>query len=306
MRRLCNKKLRFIFRRADSLIFAEDRGKIGGVFVAYCLRNLISEQVCILEKLLCLADPFLIDVFSKRTGGGFLEGTAQMGRGNVQLLGNNVQGKISRQVLGNITDGVFNNIVGNCVGGHAVLSCVFHNFRHCIFQGKNIPGSQKRFQIQNGHRIQLLFYHDTAADVVDLGADVLGILGIGKAGFELGKNVAGNRSGLLEIPVVQAAFNLVQIQGVFHRKLCRLFRASSVENRNILFAVKVMGKSLDCLGNSSLESLRRLMKGADPRKDLRRAESLYNTGNLPAVFQNIFRNRSRGLILEIFCWWVLR
>lgn len=41
------------------------------------------------------------------------------------------------------------------------------------------------------------------------------------------------------------------------------------------------------------------MKGADPRKDLRRAESLYNTGNLPAVFQNIFRNRSRGLILEI-------
>ena len=52
MRRLCNKKLRFIFRRADSLIFAEDRGKIGGVFVAYCLRNLISEQVCILEKLL--------------------------------------------------------------------------------------------------------------------------------------------------------------------------------------------------------------------------------------------------------------
>lgn len=88
-------------------------------------------------------------------------------------------------------------------------------------------------------------------------------------------------------------------RGVFHRKLCRLFRASSVENRNILFAVKVMGKSLDCLGNSSLESLRRLMKGADPRKDLRRAESLYNTGNLPAVFQNIFRNRSRGLILEI-------
>ena len=80
MRRLCNKKLRFIFRRADSLIFAEDRGKIGGVFVAYCLRNLISEQVCILEKLLCLADPFLIDVLSKRTGGGFLEGTAQMGR----------------------------------------------------------------------------------------------------------------------------------------------------------------------------------------------------------------------------------
>lgn len=104
------------------------------------------------------------------------------------------------------------------MGGHAVLSCVFHNFRHCIFQGKNIPGSQKLFQIQNGHRIQLLFYHDTAADVVDLGADVLGILGIGKAGFELGKNVAGNRSGLLEIPVVQAAFNLVQIQGSFPQK----------------------------------------------------------------------------------------
>ena len=70
-------------------------------------------------------------------------------------------------------------------------------------------------------------------------------------------------------------------------------------NKKELFAVKVMGKSLDRLGNSSLESLRRLMKGADPRKDLRRAESLYNTGNLPAVFQNIFRNRSRGLILEI-------
>lgn len=73
MRRLCNKKLRFIFRRADSLIFAEDRGKIGGVFVAYCLRNLISEQVCILEKLLCLADPFLIDVLSKEPEVAFLK-----------------------------------------------------------------------------------------------------------------------------------------------------------------------------------------------------------------------------------------
>ena len=75
MRRLCNKKLRFIFRRADSLIFAEDRGKIGGVFVAYCLRNLVSEQVCILQKLLCLVDPLLIDVLRKGAGGGFLKGT---------------------------------------------------------------------------------------------------------------------------------------------------------------------------------------------------------------------------------------
>ncbi len=67
----------------------------------------------------------------------------------------------------------------------------------------------------------------------------------------------------------------------FLQKALQALPASSVENRNILFAVKVMGKSLDRLGNSSLESLRRLMKGADPRKDLRRAESLYNTGNLP-------------------------
>ncbi len=87
MRRLCNKKLRFIFRWADSFVFAEDRGKISGVLVAHGLRNLVSEQVCILEKLLCLADPFLIDVLSKRTGCGFLEGTAQMGGGNVQLGG---------------------------------------------------------------------------------------------------------------------------------------------------------------------------------------------------------------------------
>ena len=158
------------------LIFAEDRGKIGGVFVAYCLRNLVSEQVCILEKLLCLADPFLIDVLSKRTGGGFLEGTAQMRRGNVQLLGNNVQGKISSQVLGNITDGVFNNIVGNCMGVHTVFPGIFHDLRNSTLQGKNIPGFQKVFQISKGNRLQLFFYQYTAADVVNLGTDILCIL----------------------------------------------------------------------------------------------------------------------------------
>lgn len=254
MRRLCNKKLRFIFRRADSLIFAEDRGKIGGVFVAYCLRNLISEQVCILESSFALLIRSLLMYSVREPEVAFLKVRLKWEGEMCSSWAITSRERFPARFWENITDGVFNNIVGNCVGGHAVLSCVFHNFRHCIFQGKNIPGSQKLFQIQNGHRIQLLFYHDTAADVVDLGADVLGILGIGKAGFELGKNVAGNRSGLLEIPVVQAAFNLVQIQGVFHRKLCRLFRASSVENRNILFAVKVMGKSLGCLGNSSLEA----------------------------------------------------
>ena len=111
--------------------------------------------------------------------------------------------------------------------------------------------------------------------------------------------MAGNRAGFLKIPVVQAAFNLIKIQGIFYRELRRFFRTGAFKNRNALFTVKVMGKRLDRFGNSRLECFRGLVKGADPGKDLRRTEGFYNTGDFPAVFQNVFRNGSAGLCLEI-------
>ena len=130
----------------------------------------------------------------------------------MQFLGNSIQGEISSQILGNILYGVFYNIIGNCMGVHTVFSGIFHDLGNSTFQGKNIPGFQKAFQIPKGNGLQLFFYQYTAADVINLGTDILGILGIGKTAFKLGKNMIGNRTGFLEIPVVQTAFNLIKIQ----------------------------------------------------------------------------------------------
>ena len=94
----------------------------------------------------------------------------------MQLLGDHIQGKISSQILGNEPDGVFNNVIGNCMGIQAVFPGVFHNYRNGALQGKNIPGFQKLFQILKGNWLQLFFYQYTAADVINLGADILCVL----------------------------------------------------------------------------------------------------------------------------------
>ena len=57
----------------------------------------------------------------------------------MQLSGYGIQGKISGKILGNIAEGIFNNIVWNSMRGNTVFLCVFHNVCDCVFKGKNIP-----------------------------------------------------------------------------------------------------------------------------------------------------------------------
>ena len=93
-----------------------------------------------------------------------------------RFLSNGIQGEISSQILDNILYGVFYNVIGNCMGVHTVFPGIFHDLRNSTLQGKNIPGFQKVFQISKGNRLQLFFYQYTAADVVNLGTDILCIL----------------------------------------------------------------------------------------------------------------------------------
>ena len=100
------------------------------------------------------------------------------------------------------------------------------------------------------------FTSDTAADVVNLGTDVLGILGIGKTAFELGKNMIGNRSWLPGNPSCSDCFQSDKDSVNFPQKAPQTPpELHAFKNRNSLFAVKVMGKCLDGLGNCQSETL---------------------------------------------------
>ena len=69
---------------------------------------------------------------------------------------------------------------------------------------------------QSGH---IPFQQNAGADIINLGTDIFGVIGVREAAAEFCENAVQSTFGMFELPGIQTVFEMKQIYGIFSRQI---------------------------------------------------------------------------------------